>query len=352
MNPLDWNLLAELVAAPGLPGREAPVAALIEKALPPGFEITRDRLGNLSARRPGDGPRLMMAAHMDEVGLIVRRITPQGYLLVDRLGGMSLRALPGSPLTVWTESGAALSATAGVLPAHLDNNSALALEQVYLDLHTGSAEQARALGVQVGDGVTWAAGLRLEGEHTLVGKALDDRLGCFALLMLAQRLAEENLAPACDLTLAFTVQEETMLSGGLPLVQVLQPNFLLGVDGTLAFDTPDLLGQQSDLRLGGGPALKWMDAIRGKMAAFVPDLDFARRIRRLAGERGLPLQDEVVSGISTAVTPMVFGGAGVRAAALSLPVRYHHTPSETADRRDVERLVELLVALVAQSLND
>jgi endoglucanase len=130
------------------------------------------------------------------------------------------------------------------------------------------------------------------------------------------------------------------------LIQAYQPEYLVGVDGTLAFDTPDLLGQQSDLRLGAGPALKWMDAIRGKMAAFVPDLDFARRIRHLSGERGIPLQDEVVSGISTAITPMIYAGAGVRAAALSLPVRYHHTPSETADKRDVEPLVELLSALV------
>lgn len=137
-----------------------------------------------------------------------------------------------------------------------------------------------------------------------------------------------------------------MLMGGLPLMQAYQPEYLVGVDGTLAFDTPDLLGQQSDLRLGAGPALKWMDAIRGKMAAFVPDLELARGIRRLARERGIPLQDEVVSGISTAVTPMVFGGEGARAAALSLPVRYHHTPSETADKRDVAQLVELLAALV------
>jgi putative aminopeptidase FrvX len=341
---LDWNLLAELVAAPGLPGREGPVAVVIEKALPSSFKVSRDRLGNLAACRPGPGARWMLVAHMDEVGLIVRRITPQGYLLVERLGGMSLRALPGSPLTVWTESGTGIPATAGTLPAHLDNTTITPL--VYLDLHTGSAEATRALGVQVGDGVTWAAGLRQPGEHALIAKALDDRLGCFTLLSLAQRLVGSDLS--CDLTLAFTVQEETMLSGGLPLIQAFQPEFLVGVDGTLAFDTPDLLGQQSDLRLGAGPALKWMDAIRGKMAAFVPDLEFARRIRRLAREQGLPLQDEVVSGISTAITPMVFGGAGVRAAALSLPVRYHHTPSETADKRDVEHLVKLLMALVSK----
>lgn len=342
---LDWNLLGDLVAAPGLPGREKPVAGRIEKALPPGFEVMVDRLGNLAARRPGPGPRWMLLAHMDEVGLIVRRITPQGYLLVDRLGGLSLRALPGSPLTVWTESGAGLPALAGTLPAHLDAGAAQSLEQIYLDVRAGSAEEAHARGIQVGDGVTWASGLQLQ-EDALTGKALDDRLGCFVLLSLAQRLAAADVSPTCDLTLAFSVQEETMLMGGLPLVQAFQPEFLVGVDGTLAFDTPDLLGQQSDLRLGAGPALKWMDAIRGKMAAFVPDLDFARRIRRLAAERGIPLQDEVVSGISTAITPLVYGGQGVRAAGLSLPVRYHHTPCEMADRRDVESLVDLLAALV------
>lgn len=286
----------------------------------------------------------MLAAHMDEVGLIVRRITQQGYLLVDRLGGMSLRALPGSPLTVWSENGARIPAIAGSLPAHLDNTAITPLEQVYLDLHTGSAEATRALGIQVGDGVTWAAGLRQPGEHTLIGKALDDSLGCFVLLSLAQRLAEIDLN--CDLTLAFTVQEETMLMGGLPLMQAHQPDFLLGVDGTLAFDTPDLLGQQSELRLGAGPALKWMDAIRGKLVAFLPDLELTRGIRRLAQSRGLPLQDEVVSGISTAITPLVFGGKGARAAALSLPIRYHHTPVETADARDVENLVLLLESVL------
>lgn len=344
---LDWNLLAELVAAPGLPGREGPVAEVIQKALPPGYEVQRDPLGNLAARLPGPGPRWMLAAHMDEVGLIVRRITPQGYLLVDRLGGMSLRALPGSPLTVWTENGQGITAVAGTLPAHLDNTAITPVEQVYLDIQAESAEAARALGVQVGDGVTWDSPLKLQGDRLLSGKALDDRLGCFVLLSLARVLAE-TAPPECDLTLAFTVQEETMLSGGLPLMQAYQPEYLIGVDGTLAFDTPDLLGQQSDLRLGAGPALKWMDAIRGKMAAFVPDLEFARRIRRLSREWGLPLQDEVVSGISTAVTPMVYAGAGVRAAALSLPVRYHHTPSETADQRDVEQLVSLLAALVTK----
>jgi endoglucanase len=325
------------------------VADVIQKSLPPGFEVTRDALGNLAARRPGPGAHWMLAAHMDEVGLIVRRISPQGYLLVDRLGGMSLRALPGSPLTVWSENGARIPAIAGSLPAHLDNTAITPLEQVYLDIQAGSAEAARALGAQVGDGVTWAAGLRQPGEHTLIGKALDDRLGCFVLLSLAQRLAEIDLN--CDLTLAFTVQEESMLMGGLPLMQAFQPDFLIGVDGTLAFDTPDLLGQQSDLRLGAGPTLKWMDAIRGKMAAFVPDLEFARRIRRLAREQDIPLQDEVVSGISTAVTPMIYGGAGARAAALSLPVRYHHTPSETADKRDVAQLVELLLVLVTAAMD-
>lgn len=193
--------------------------------------------------------------------------------------------------------------------------------------------------------MTWASELTLQADGRLVGKALDDRLGCAALIGLARAL--EGARPKVDLTLAFVVQEETMLMGGLPAVNTRQPEVILGIDGTLAFDTPDTRGQQSEIVLGSGPAIKWMDAIRGKMATFVPDQALAQQIRATAAELELPLQDEVVSGISTAITPLLYAGRGARAAALSLPIRYHHTPVETADQRDLTSLIQLLIGLVA-----
>jgi putative aminopeptidase FrvX len=282
---------------------------------------------------------------MDEVGLIVRRITEDGFLLVERLGGMHIRSLPGASLDLWTARGCVV-AHAGVLPQHLDNTQFLGLEHIYLDIGASTRAEAESMGVRVGDGLTWSCFPRFKGVDRIVSKALDDRLGCLALLSLAQ-----NLQPAdinCDLFLAFVVQEETGLMGGVPLVNQLAPDIVIGVDGTLAFDTPDLQGQQSDIRLGGGPAVKLMDAIRGKTGSYLPDWGLSERLRSLAQQHDIPLQLEVTTGLSTAVTPLPFAAAGTRTAALSIPIRYHHSPVETAHPSDVTGLLELLSLFLGQ----
>jgi putative aminopeptidase FrvX len=340
---LDLELLKTLTQIPGLPGRELRVAEVIRSALPKDWTAWIDPLGNLIARRPGKGPKLLLVAHMDEVGLVVRRITPDGFLQVERLGGMGVRALPGSRLDLWT-SKSCLNGVVGVPPAHLDKGEILSMESLFVDIGSSTRQEVEQRGVEIGDGLTWHAVFDRLGEKMVISKALDDRLGCFVLL----ELAKTEFSSDCDLYLGFVVQEETMLQGALPVVQAVQPEIVIGIDGTLAFDTPDLEGAQSEIRLGCGPALKILDAIRGKMAAFVPDWGLVERIRSTAYEIGVPLQSEVVSGISTAVTPLPYSGGGVRTAALSLPVRYHHSASEVGHMGDAEDLVRLLVAIAVK----
>jgi endoglucanase len=291
----------------------------------------------------------MLMAHMDEVGLIVRRITSEGFLQVERLGGMGLRSLPGARLDLWTSDGRRLPAQVGTLPQHLDHTNFLPLESMYVEVGAASRKEAETMGVQVGDGLTWASSFERFGEHAVRGKAFDDRLGCFVLLELARYLTSIGTTPACDLHLAFVVQEESCLSGGLPAVRRYAPQIVIGIDGTLTFDTPDLAGQQNDVHLGGGPALKWLEAIRGKLVCTVPDWELANAIRDLARNSGIPLQDEVITGIGTALNPVPYANEGVRILGLSLPVRYHHSPVEMADLRDVQQMVELLTTLVQQS---
>ena len=342
---LPIDLLAELSRLPGLPGRERVVTELIQLSLPGGWQSSVDALGNLVASRRGEGRsptqgrhsgkrRIMLMAHMDEVGLIVRRITPEGFLLVERLGGMGIRALPGSRLTLWT-AGGSLPAAVGTLPQHLDDRPLLEISQVYVDIGAFSREEAVHMGAQVGDGLTWDASLAHLGGGLVCGKALDDRAGCFALLSLAHWLESQELAQEYELQLAFVVQEEAITAGGVPAVQSYQPEIVIGVDGTLAFDTPDLLGKQSEIALGRGPALKWMDAIRGKTGAFVPSWELAQRTRSLAHQHRIPLQDEVVTGMTTAISPVVYAIAGMQAVALSIPLRYHHSPVEMVALKDL-----------------
>jgi len=336
--------LERLVEIPGLPGREGRVADFIRSSLSPVCECRFDNLGNLIAHIPGKGKRVMLVAHMDEVGLIVQRILPNGFLKVERMGGTSLRALPGSRLALWT-SGGCIPAVAGILPQHLDSGEPISdFSRIYVDIGSASEEETRAMGVRPGNGLTWDSPLRFLNASLICAKALDDRLGCFCLMQLEKVIKPDDLK--CDLYLVFSVQEETMLTGGMPVANAIEPEVLIGVDGTLAFDTPDLQGKQSDIRLGCGPAVKWMDAIRGKMAAFVPDQRLTELVCRTAQSNGIPLQDEIAVGMSTAITPMVYASKGSPACAISIPIRYHHTPVETADLGDVEHAVLLLKRLV------
>jgi len=345
---LDTSFLERLVEIPGVPGREGRVADYLLSSLSNFCDCRVDKLGNLIAHIPGEGKRVMVVAHMDEVGLIVQRILPDGFLKVERMGGTSLRALPGSRLSLWSANGC-IPAVAGILPQHLDNNELIGdFSKIYIDIGTSSADETRALGVKPGDVMTWDSPLHFVGDSLVCGKALDDRLGCYILLKLAEMLDPADLK--CDLYLTFTVQEETMLTGGITAVNSILPDVIIGIDGTLSFDTPDLEGKQCDIRLGAGPAIKWMDAIRGKLAAFVPNHDLSNFVCEIAQNHSIPLQDEIAIGMSTSITPLLYAANGARACALSVPIRYHHTPIETADLHDVENTLALLKVLVSNDL--
>lgn len=345
MNAFRADLLGKLIEIPGLPGREERVSEFIRASMPDyAVDSYLDHLGNLIVHIPGKGKRVMLAAHMDEVGLIVQRIFPNGFLKVERMGGFSLRALPGSRLSLWTREGC-IPAIAGILPKHLDNDEPIEdFSKIYIDIGTSSDSESRKMGVSPGDVLTWDSPLRSIGNMMISGKALDDRLGCYVLIQLAEMIKPEDLQ--CDLFLTFTVQEETMLMGGVAAANAISPDIIIGIDDTFSFDTPDLAGMQCDISLGGGPALKWMDAIRGKMAAFVPNRELTARIQKIAFENEIQLQDEIVVGLSTAITPMIYAAKGAAAAAISIPIRYHHTPNEVADIRDIENTILLLTKIV------
>lgn len=340
----DLDLLKQLIMTPGLPGREYQVAELIRANIGSSWQVNQDNLGNIIAHLPGKGEAILLIAHMDEVGLIVRRITEDGFLQVERIGGMSFMSLPGSQLDLWTQAGA-LPAHVGVLPQHLDDLNKMSWGDIYIDIGARSRAEVQKWGVRIGDGLTWSSPLRQLRENCIVGKALDDRLGCLLLLTLANKLKPNQLG--VDLYLGFVVQEETTLMGGAPIVHAIQPDLVIGIDGTLTFDTPDLKGEQSDIRLGSGPTLKIMDTIRGRGLTYVPDPNLAQRIRMMAQDNAISLQDEVISGLSTAVAPLPFLVKGVKTAALSLPIRYHHSPCETADLTDADHLYQLLISLLS-----
>lgn len=346
-NHIDFNLLTRLTETPGLPGREAPVAQLIKETLKSDlWQIHSDPIGNLIAHYPGTGPRLVLLAHMDEVGLIVRRIEADGYLKVERLGGMGIRPLPGNRLRLWTETGDLLSHV-GTPAQHQDQPQFYDLTQLFIDIGSVSRGEAEALGVQVGDGLTWDSRFERMNQTNLIrGKAFDDRLGCYVLIELARLLNKKEKRLNFDLYFAFTVQEEIMLTGSLPTINDIRPDIAIGIDTTLASDSPDDRNINSEIILGHGPTFKLMDAIRGKMASYVPDRDLIQKFKKLAEINKIPIQYEIVTGLSTTLSPIPFSLSGIKSAAFSIPIRYHHSPIETADMRDLDYLIKLLHLIV------
>lgn len=337
---LDLSLLAELCAKPGLPGFEGPVAAaLCEMLRANGIETRVDRIGNVIAHLPGEGPRVMMVAHMDEVGLLVRKIHPGGTLAVERLGGTSPHVLPGKRVLVWT-AGGPVPGVMSAIPMHLIADTPQPpVPGMHIDLGVRSRSEAELIGIEVGLPVTYSPSFECLNQ-CVASKSLDDRLGCFLLLELATRL-KTNPA-GCDLWLVFVVQEENMLAGGMPIAGVVQPDWILGVDGTLAFDTPDLPNGQTEVALGAGPVLKVMDRVRATGEGLIAHQGLRKYIETLAKQAAIPFQREVVIGISTAATPLPFAASGIPVAAISFPLRYSHSAIELADLNDIRATADLL----------
>lgn len=337
---LNLSLLEDLCAEPGISGFEQPVAHFLRNYLQiRGIAANIDRIGNVVAHLPGDGPRAALIAHQDEVGLIVRKIHPNGFLFVERVGGTSPHVLPGKRMLVWTQNGP-LPGVVGAVPMHLSSEiSQPSLQEMYIDIGIRSQFDVETLGVEVGSPITYSPSFdQIHG--CLASKSLDDRLGCFLLLELAERVRLQS-APS-DIWLVFVVQEENMLSAGLPVVHTLQPDWALGVDATLAFDTPELTHGQTSLALGRGTVIKVMDRIRGAGQGFISHQGLRQHLEKLALTSGIPFQREVVIGLSTAATPIPFANAGVPTAAISFPLRYSHSAVEVADLEDIHWTADLL----------
>lgn len=343
----DWDLLEQLTALPGLAGFEEPVRRFIAQRLEQmriPFEI--DNLGNLIAHIHGEGPRVLFVAHMDEVGHIVSKIRADGYLGIERIGGISTAALCGQPVQVWTAKGF-LPGVIGVYPQHLERLGAEpSPRRPFVDIGARSREEALACGVQVGAMVTYAPSFTRLNQRLIRSKALDDRVGCYLLLQLASQWSDGQ--PLADLFLVFTVQEESNLRGAVPVARRIAPQYIIGLDVTLAFDTPDLAPlEQSEVALGKGPALKLMDHLPGSLYGTVAHPGLRAHIENIAAKKGIPLQHEVVMGLTTAISPLTFVESGIATVGLSIPSRYNHSPVEVVSTDDIEAAETLLEALSA-----
>jgi len=340
MADLDLSLLARLSAAPGVSGREDAVRALARDELRElADEVTVDRMGNVVAVRHGageGGPRVMVAAHMDEVGFLVKHVEEDGFLRVHPVGGIFPKTLQGQRVDVHTSEGPLL----GVLSEPefgMPNEEAKVpkVEEFFVD--AGLARDEAVARVGKGDAVTMHRELERAGNR-VVAKAIDDRVGLFVIVEVLRRLPRG----VAEIVAVGSVQEEIGTRGATVAAHRFPRDVAIAVDTTLAKDVPGVEGSKAVNRLGDGVSIKIMDRMQithGKL------LDF---VKGLARDREIPHQFEVGLPGGTDAGAMELAGDGSPAIGLSIPCRYPHTASEMADVGDIAATMDLLEAFLGE----
>jgi tetrahedral aminopeptidase len=328
------SLIKKLVETAAPSGYEAPVRELIRAEIEPyADEIRVDPMGNLIARKGQGGQKIMLSAHMDEIGVMVTHIDENGFIRFISLGGVN-------PLTCIGTRVRFLNGQAGVI--HMERleepGRVPPLEKLFIDVGATSKEQVL---LRVGDAGVFEAPFLDLGDR-LVSKAMDDRIAVAVLVETMRKLSQAGSASPHELHFVFSVQEEVGLRGATTAAYGVDPELGLAVDVTRTGDTPRSI--KMEVALGKGPAIKVRDS--GMLA----DPRVVNWMVQKAEEKKLPYQLEVLEAGTTDARAMQISRAGVPAGCLSIPCRYIHSPSETVDYSDVQNAVNLLVELLKDSI--
>lgn len=334
-------ILQQLSEAIGISGKEAAVRKLILEAIREHVtDIRIDALGNLTAIKKGKGrnrPRVMLAAHMDEVGFMVTGVNGDGFIKFTSVGGIDDRILPALRVKVGTDS------IPGVIiwaPIHKNRDqNTVSMSNLRIDIGASGKDEVNGR-VKPGDRIAFDSRYMEIGQEVLRGKAFDDRAGCALLIDLLQ-----GGPYPVDIIAAFTVQEEIGLRGAKVVAQTYQPDVALVLETTTANDIPNPLREVDDLttpnptaRFGAGPVLTVMDR-----SLIVPP-NLLKFLRSTAEKHSIPYQLKTMAGGGTDGGAIHKAGAGVPTAVIALPGRYIHTPITYIHRQDITAMRQLVQA--------
>ena len=338
--PLNIDLLRSLTQTPGIASREDLVRQLVARELAPLVdEISVDRLGNLTGKRNGSGgPTIAIAAHIDEIGFVVRHVDDQGFIRLQQVGGFDPRTLVAQRVIIHLEGRDPLPGVLqpGTKPIHLMKGAEakdLKLDDFFID--TGLPADQVKESVSIGDMVTMDRDLQVMGE-TVVSKAMDDRLGVFVMLESMRALSKTT----ATVVAVATTQEEVGLRGARTSAYDVDADIVIALDVTLAGDIPGNSSDAHVTKLGGGAGIKVYDSSQ------LPNPAMNRHLKELAIERGIPFQMEVLPAGGTDAAAYQQARSGAFTSTISIPTRYVHTVNEMAHVGDIQACIDLLVAFI------
>jgi len=336
------DILEKLSNANGVTGREGEVRDLMKQYLKPYVdEIREDRLGNLIAFKKGnkDAPSVMLAAHMDEVGLMIKNIKKKGFLQFTEVGGIDDRLLLAQKVIVHTDKGP-LNGVVGSKPPHIqteeERKKVIDADKLFIDVGAKDTEEAEKMGVQVGDVVSFDTKFVRISENVVLGKAFDDRVGCAIMIETLRRLQKVD----CNVYAVGTIQEEVGLRGATIAAFQVAPDVAIVLESTVAGDMPGVEEGKAPAKIGEGPVLTVADA------GLIAHPKVLRLLIDSAKENKIPYQLETGIRGSTDAARISLSREGVPSGVIAVASRYIHSPAAILDLDDAEKTVKLAVAAI------
>lgn len=341
----DLLLLKNLTEVNGIGGHEREVRKLMEKEfleIVSKDDISYDGLGSIIACKRGleDGPKIAIAGHMDEIGMIVTKITDEGFLKFQTIGGWWSQVMLAQQMTVTTASGKTYRGVTGSKPPHIlteaELKNPIKIDDIYLDIGVQNKEEVEKLGIKVGDMITPAIDFQvMANEKYLLGKAWDNRIGCAIVIEVLKRLTNKthpNIVYGIG-----TVQEEVGLRGAKTAAQMINPDIVFALDVGIAKDTP---GTDSSVKMGHGPQILLYDG------ALIGHVGLREFVVNIADELKIPYQLDYLKRGGTDAGAMHLAHDGAPAMSLCIPSRYIHSHTSMIHKDDYENAVKLLVEII------
>jgi putative aminopeptidase FrvX len=337
------QLLKELTEAPGPPGYEEAVRKLFTDHMKPFADIlSYDGLGSVIAQQGNSGPRIMLDAHMDELGGMVRRVRPDGFISMQMLGYWLSAALPDQRWVIIGSKGPVLAVT-DIWDAHIAPHDAQGHPQqqdLYLDTGARSAAEDAALGITPGDPVVPVSDFAVLANNRYLAKAWDDRVGCAVMLEVARRLA--RTPHPNQVFYAATVQEEGSIEmrGAQTSARIINPDIGFSLEVGIPNDVPGPGPDAAQEVLGGGPGMMLYTFSE------LPNRKLVAHVKEVAAAQHIPLQFDFVPGFGDDAGAIKLNNTGVPVTTILVPARSTHAHNGIIDRADFDRTVDLVVALI------
>lgn len=336
------EVLKELSNACGVVGREEEIRSLMSKFMKPYVdEVKEDKLGNVIGVKEGakKAPKVMLAGHMDEIGLLVKMVTKEGFLQFAKMGGIDDRILLAQKVMVHTEKGP-IHGIIGSKPPHIqkedERKRVIPYDELFIDVGAESQAEAKKLGVKIGDCVEFDVKFASMSKDIVIGKALDDRAGCAVMVEVMKRLQKTE----CTVYAVGTVQEEVGCRGATTSGFGIYPDVGLALDVTVAGDIPGVKEVEAPSKLKNGPTVLISDALH------ISHPKVLRLLVEAAEENKIPYQLETGLAGGTDAGRISLAREGVPACSICIPTRYIHSPTSLLSLTDFENTVKLTVAAI------